>query len=56
MENIIVSVDEIAGGACETEVERLKPEERAIRDQITNFRASDRLPRHEVYQRLSGAR
>jgi uncharacterized protein YdaU (DUF1376 family) len=35
----------------ETETERLKREERALRDRITNFRASDRLSREEVHKR-----
>jgi predicted transcriptional regulator len=35
----------------ETETERLKREERALRDRIKNFRASDRLSREEVHKR-----
>ena len=38
--------------ACgETEFERLKREERALREQITNFFASDRLSRDEIHER-----
>jgi uncharacterized protein YdaU (DUF1376 family) len=40
---------ELASG--ETETERLKREERALRDRITTFRASDRLSREEVHKR-----
>jgi uncharacterized protein YdaU (DUF1376 family) len=39
---------EIAG---ETEGERLKREERAIRESITDFTAGDRLSRDEVHRR-----
>lgn len=35
----------------ETEFERLKREERELREQITNFSASDRLSRDEVHDR-----
>ena len=35
----------------ETEAERLKREERAIRARITGFRASDRLSRDEIHGR-----
>jgi Family of unknown function (DUF6364) len=35
----------------ESEFERLKREERELREQITNFRGSDRLSRDEVHQR-----
>ena len=38
-------------GAGETETERLKREERALREQITGFRASDRLSRDDVHRR-----
>lgn len=41
----------VALGADETEAERLKREERALRERISAFRASDRLPRDEVHQR-----
>jgi len=40
---------ELAGG--ESEVERLKREERALRERITEFRASDRLSRDAVHDR-----
>ncbi len=35
----------------ESEIERLKREERALRDRITTFRASDRLPRDDLHHR-----
>lgn len=35
----------------ETEFERLRREERALREKITNFSASDRLSRDEVHDR-----
>ena len=35
----------------ETETERLRREERALRERITAFRASDRLPRDELHHR-----
>ena len=38
-------------GAGETETERLKRQERALRDRITAFRAADRLPRDDLHQR-----
>lgn len=37
--------------AGESETERLKREERALREQITAFRASDRLSRDEAHDR-----
>lgn len=37
--------------SSETEFERLKREEQALREQITSFRASDRLSREEVHSR-----
>jgi plasmid stability protein len=40
---------EIAAG--ESEPERLKREERLLRERITSFRASDRLPRDDVHGR-----
>jgi uncharacterized protein YdaU (DUF1376 family) len=40
---------ELASG--ETEFERLKREEAELRKQITNFSASDRLSRDELYDR-----
>jgi uncharacterized protein YdaU (DUF1376 family) len=41
-------VDLAAGGGGS---ERLKQEERALRDRVTAFRASDRLPRDQVHNR-----
>ena len=38
-------------GSGESEFERLKREERAIRERITNFSASDNLPRDDLYRR-----
>jgi plasmid stability protein len=38
-------------GSGETETERLKREELALRDRITAFRASDRLSRDETHGR-----
>ena len=38
-------------GSAETETERLKREERRFREQITDFRASDRLSRDEIHNR-----
>ena len=35
----------------ETEFERLRREERALRERIQNFNASDRLSRDEVHER-----
>ena len=40
---------ELASG--ETETERLKREERALRERITDFDASDRLSRDDVHRR-----
>ncbi len=40
---------ELAAG--ESDSERLKREERALRDRITAFRASDRLSRDELHER-----
>jgi uncharacterized protein YdaU (DUF1376 family) len=40
---------ELAKG--ESETERLKGEERALRERVTAFRASDRLSREDVHQR-----
>jgi uncharacterized protein YdaU (DUF1376 family) len=40
---------ELAGG--ESEAERLKREERALRERIGSFRAADRLPREDVHGR-----
>ena len=40
---------ELASGVTETE--RLKREERALRERITTFRASDRLSRDELHRR-----
>lgn len=38
-------------GSGETETERLKREERALRERITTFRASDRLSRDALHRR-----
>ena len=38
-------------GAGETQIERLKREERALRERITSFRASDKLSRDELHDR-----
>jgi predicted nucleic acid-binding protein len=38
-------------GSGESEAERLKKEERALREKITEFRASDRLSRDDLYRR-----
>ncbi len=40
---------ELAAG--ETNAERLKREERALRERIGKFRAADRLPRDDVHRR-----
>ena len=40
-------------GSGESEFERLKREEEALREQITRFRASDRLPRDAAHVRGS---
>jgi len=37
--------------ASETDAERLKREERALRERIGSFRAADRLPREDVHRR-----
>ena len=39
--------------ANESDAERLKREERALRERISSFRASDRLPREDVHRRRS---
>ncbi len=39
-------------GAGESQVERLKREERDLRAQIRSFRASDKLSRDELHDRL----
>ena len=38
-------------GSKETAVDRLKREERALRERITTFRAADRLTREDVHRR-----
>jgi uncharacterized protein YdaU (DUF1376 family) len=38
-------------GAGETQMERLKREERALRERITSFRASDKLSRDALHDR-----
>ena len=40
---------ELAAG--ESDAERLKREERALRERIGSFRAADRLPREDVHRR-----
>ena len=40
-------------GSEETETERLKREERALRERITAFRAADRLSRDDAHRRRS---
>ena len=42
---------ELAGG--ESNAERLKREERALRERISTFRAADRLTREDVHERRS---
>lgn len=37
--------------SSESQVERLKREERELRERISSFRAADRLPRDNVHQR-----
>ncbi len=37
--------------ADETNADRLKREERALRERIGSFRAADRLPREDVHRR-----
>jgi uncharacterized protein YdaU (DUF1376 family) len=38
-------------GSGETETERLKKEERLLRERITSFRAADRISREELHDR-----
>jgi phage shock protein A len=38
-------------GSEETEIERLKREERALRERISAFRASDRISRDDLHRR-----
>ena len=40
-------------GASDSDAERLKREERALREQIRRFRAADRLARDDVHRRRS---
>jgi phage shock protein A len=40
-------------GSGESETERLKREERALRERITRFRAADRISRDELHDRRS---
>lgn len=35
----------------ESDTERLKREERALRERITTFRAADRMPREDLHKR-----
>jgi len=37
----------------ESDTERLKREERALRERIANFRAADRVPREDLHRRRS---
>ena len=37
----------------ESDNERLKREERALRERIANFRAADRIPREDLHRRRS---
>jgi len=39
--------------ADESDIERLKREERALRERIATFRAADRMPREDVHRRRS---
>jgi uncharacterized protein YdaU (DUF1376 family) len=41
----------VALGSGESQTERLKREERALRERITSFRASDTLSRDELHDR-----
>ncbi|MGH8211466.1 MAG: DUF6364 family protein [Steroidobacteraceae bacterium] len=41
----------VALGSGESQIDRLKREERALRERITSFRASDMLSRDELYDR-----
>jgi uncharacterized protein YdaU (DUF1376 family) len=43
----------VALGSGESQAERLKREERALRERITAFRASDRVSRDELHDRRS---
>ena len=38
---------------AESDTERLKREERALRERIANFRAADRMPREDLHRRRS---
>jgi len=40
---------ELAAG--ESDADRLRREERALRERISSFRAADRLPREDVHER-----
>ena len=40
-------------GSGESEAQRLKRQERALRERITDFRAADRLSRDDVHDRRS---
>jgi uncharacterized protein YdaU (DUF1376 family) len=46
---VALFLTELASG--ETDTERLKREERALRERIGSFRAADRLPREDVHRR-----
>jgi len=45
VKNITITVDD------ETDIERLKREEQALRERIGRFRAADRPPREDVHRR-----
>jgi hypothetical protein len=38
-------------GSSESETERLKREERSLRERVTSFRGSDRLTRDDIHSR-----
>lgn len=46
---VALFLTELASG--ESDTERLKREERALRQRIGSFRAADRLPREDVHRR-----
>jgi uncharacterized protein YdaU (DUF1376 family) len=46
---VALFLTELASG--ESDTERLKREERALRERIGSFRAADRLPREDVHRR-----
>ncbi len=44
-------LQQLGSEETETEIERLKREEQALRERITAFRAADRLSREDVHRR-----